>query len=91
MPVLRFDLDDSQRFADLMRRRDQLVMQRQHALDHATRLERRSPSATRFGKTAAEWRAYAESPEVTAEIDAAEEACRSRFAEWLVSTYPAAE
>ena len=91
MPVLRFDLGDSQNFAEMMYRRDQLVMQRQHALDHATRLERRSPSMTRFGKTAAEWRAYAESPEVTAEIDAAEKACRSRFAEWLVSTYPAAE
>lgn len=91
MPTLRFDLDDSQRFAAMMYRRDQLVMRRQHALDHATRLERRGPGATRFGKTAAEWRAYAESPEVTSEIAAAEEACRARFAEWLVSTYPVAE
>lgn len=89
MPTLKFDLDDSQQFATMMYRRDQLVMQRQHALDHAARLERRSPDATRFGKTAAEWRDYAESQ--CAVIAAAEQECRARFEEWIVSTYPAAE
>ncbi len=92
MPTLDYHLRDGQRLAELMYRRDELISKRQACLDYAGRLERRgNPNRMLHGKTAAEWRAVADGPELAAEIAAAEEACRARFAEWLVSTYPATE
>ena len=92
MPTLRFDLGDSQKIAEMMYRRDMLIAERQGILDKARRLEERhGPDKLREGKTAAQWREVADGPELTAKIAAAEEACRARFAEWLVSTYPATE
>lgn len=92
MPTLNYSLYDGQQMAEMMYRRDMLLQERQGILDKARRLEERhGPAKLREGKTAAEWRAVANGPELTAKIAAAEEACRTRFAEWLVSTYPATE
>lgn len=86
MPTLNYGLNDGQKMAELMYRRDMMIQERQSILDKAARLEKR-------GKTtaAAEWRELANDPERTAKIAAAEEACKARFAEWLISTYPATE